>query len=300
MPINFRCARCQHSLTRKDSEAGTKVQCPACNQKLLVPTPPRLADKTMLGVLQPAPDPRTMLGQLSSSPPASTTPSPAQAHSPALPVAQPSITPALPVAQPSITPALPVAQLHTPASQPASTDQEPWSFDASTTSRRSRYKPSGRTKGRPLISFRGLAVAAGVLILGFVLLCLVMVGVNAYNSSSRAAREQAALSSLRTTPELKGRLEAAFAVQSSYTRDQLLEGIARDAASQGEAEVVKLTLSKLDSSYTRDRLAEEAALRLAEKGYNQGATEVARVISSSFTRDQVLEKIAKGKGRLSN
>ena len=41
--------------------------CPSCNQKLLVPTPPRLADKTMLGELQ-ATDNRTLLGEVLPAP----------------------------------------------------------------------------------------------------------------------------------------------------------------------------------------------------------------------------------------
>jgi len=65
--ISFSCSACRAKLQRQDGEAGTTVLCPSCNQKLLVPTPPRLADKTMLGELQ-ATDNRTLLGELQPAP----------------------------------------------------------------------------------------------------------------------------------------------------------------------------------------------------------------------------------------
>lgn len=65
--IAFACAKCKTKLHRPDAEAGTKIFCTSCNQKLLVPTPPRLADKTMLGELQ-ATDNRTLLGELQPAP----------------------------------------------------------------------------------------------------------------------------------------------------------------------------------------------------------------------------------------
>lgn len=61
MAITFTCPRCQQSLTRADTDANTKIRCPSCDQKLLVPIPPALSNKTMLGVL---PSDKTMLGTL--------------------------------------------------------------------------------------------------------------------------------------------------------------------------------------------------------------------------------------------
>lgn len=157
--ISFSCPKCRTNLERQDAEAGTKALCPGCNQKLLVPTPPRL-EKTVLGVLQPAPEPRTMLGQLSSS-----TVSP---------------PPATPVR--AAPPALPVAELCTPPVQPANTEQQPWGFDASTPSPRSRSKPARRT--------HPLATAAAVVFIGLVGLVVVGGGLASFiNSQSWEDRE---------------------------------------------------------------------------------------------------------------
>lgn len=57
--IAFACPRCKQSLTIADSAANTKVRCPSCNQKTLVPTPAHLTDKTMLGI---DPTDKTMIG----------------------------------------------------------------------------------------------------------------------------------------------------------------------------------------------------------------------------------------------
>ncbi|MBL8792740.1 MAG: paraquat-inducible protein A, partial [Planctomycetia bacterium] len=35
--IAFTCPKCQHQLTRHDNEAGSKIPCPACGQRLQVP-----------------------------------------------------------------------------------------------------------------------------------------------------------------------------------------------------------------------------------------------------------------------
>jgi len=36
--IAFSCSRCQHALTRHDNETGSKIACPACGQRLTVPS----------------------------------------------------------------------------------------------------------------------------------------------------------------------------------------------------------------------------------------------------------------------
>jgi len=40
--IALRCPKCRASLQRADVEAGDKMRCPLCNQKLLLPTLPAL------------------------------------------------------------------------------------------------------------------------------------------------------------------------------------------------------------------------------------------------------------------
>jgi hypothetical protein len=63
MPITFACPQCRQSLTRPDTDAGTKTFCPSCHQKLRVPTPPRPTDRTMLGELKSTEN-RTLLGEM--------------------------------------------------------------------------------------------------------------------------------------------------------------------------------------------------------------------------------------------
>jgi DNA-directed RNA polymerase subunit RPC12/RpoP len=50
--IRYLCPRCQKPLTAQDGEAGAKVNCSSCGQKVQVPLPP--ASKTMLGTLDAA------------------------------------------------------------------------------------------------------------------------------------------------------------------------------------------------------------------------------------------------------
>ena len=61
--IAFHCPKCNMRTQCDDSQAGTKIRCPFCNQKLRVPTPPPTEDQTMLG--QMLPDDRTLLGKFS-------------------------------------------------------------------------------------------------------------------------------------------------------------------------------------------------------------------------------------------
>jgi DNA-directed RNA polymerase subunit RPC12/RpoP len=62
MPISFRCPTCRECLTVENDQAGTKVACITCGQKLLVPVPapppkPAANNKTVLGELEPMPVP---------------------------------------------------------------------------------------------------------------------------------------------------------------------------------------------------------------------------------------------------
>ncbi len=172
--ISFICPRCKTKLQRSDAEAGTRALCPSCNQTLIVPTPPGL-DKPVLG-------------QLSTSTPVPT-------PSPVRPAAS------LPAAAP-----LPVAELYTPPSQP-NTEQSSFSFNDSGPSRRSRYRPPQRDPGdRPLITFRGLAVAGSVVFLGLVFWGFVNAGLNAYRASSRSASELSSQPSIGVYgPSTKGK-----------------------------------------------------------------------------------------------
>jgi hypothetical protein len=67
--ISFTCPACKFALTRADNEAGQKVSCPSCNQRLKIPQPPAPPkDKTMLGQIQSPTAAQTILGQLTPQP----------------------------------------------------------------------------------------------------------------------------------------------------------------------------------------------------------------------------------------
>jgi|GEM_PF-6643700 len=98
--IRFACPRCKSVLKAQDKLAGSKVACPKCQQRLLIPTPP--PNKTVLAPLvghqpnpnlsqsfSPRPEPPFAEGRLDPSPanPAALSPdSSAPVHSPDRPV----------------------------------------------------------------------------------------------------------------------------------------------------------------------------------------------------------------------
>jgi DNA-directed RNA polymerase subunit RPC12/RpoP len=72
--ISFLCPTCRTGINRDETEAGTKIACPSCGQRLLIPQPPALpspapqpVQKTVLGLLQPAASNPTVLGVLRPS-----------------------------------------------------------------------------------------------------------------------------------------------------------------------------------------------------------------------------------------
>jgi DNA-directed RNA polymerase subunit RPC12/RpoP len=52
--IRYRCPKCKKALTANDAEAGAKLDCPQCGQRLQVPTQP--LNKTILGEIQKDPE----------------------------------------------------------------------------------------------------------------------------------------------------------------------------------------------------------------------------------------------------
>src|SRR5579875_3207583 len=54
--IHFACPACSKTLKAPDHGAGSKVKCPNCGQRLLVPPPVRAQNKTILGQSIPNPD----------------------------------------------------------------------------------------------------------------------------------------------------------------------------------------------------------------------------------------------------
>jgi hypothetical protein len=97
------------------------------------------------------------------------------------------------------------------------------------------------------------------------------------------------------TPEaLNGRLEAGLALTDSGKRDSALVRVAEDAASVGQADVVKKALSRVTDTGNRDDAAQNCALKLAKAGKGSEAAEVAKTITDSGKRDSTLGKLAKG------
>ena len=77
--IRYLCPKCRQLLTAKDAEAGAKLSCTQCGQRLQVPTPP--PNKTMLGQLD-EPANKTILGKLEGERPETVPSSPRQITEP--------------------------------------------------------------------------------------------------------------------------------------------------------------------------------------------------------------------------
>jgi hypothetical protein len=52
--IAFNCPKCKSLVRRQDSDAGIKIPCPTCGQRLQIPLPPEPESKTVMGELLPA------------------------------------------------------------------------------------------------------------------------------------------------------------------------------------------------------------------------------------------------------
>jgi hypothetical protein len=52
--IRFSCPACQKVLKAPDQGAGRKTHCPRCGQRLLIPPPVRVENKTILGRPEPS------------------------------------------------------------------------------------------------------------------------------------------------------------------------------------------------------------------------------------------------------
>jgi len=94
--------------------------------------------------------------------------------------------------------------------------------------------------------------------------------------------------------DLSSRYEATKAINSVAKKDEALSAVARDAAKEGDAEIVKKCIQSINSISARDDAAFTAAIALAQFGKGQEAKEVAQMINSIARRDEALAKIAKG------
>ena len=93
---------------------------------------------------------------------------------------------------------------------------------------------------------------------------------------------------------LSSRYEAAIAINSIAKRNEALSAVARDAAKEGDAGMVKKCIQSINNISVRDDAAFTAAIALAQFGKGQEAKEVAQTINDITRRDEALAKIAKG------
>ena len=96
-----------------------------------------------------------------------------------------------------------------------------------------------------------------------------------------------------TRRALSDRIEAAASIVSSEERSSAFARIVHDAASVGEADIVKQSLPRILSSDARDQAAFDAARTLGSLNLRKQGIEVARSILSSEMRDQALAELAR-------
>jgi DNA-directed RNA polymerase subunit RPC12/RpoP len=123
----------------------------------------------------------------------------------------------------------------------------PFSF----TSGASQSAPVGRVSRHRSqgISLGGLIGAAAVIIVALFVLVVGIVVVATILSRPASPPSAKDIAALNSSQAMKGRLQAAFAIDSTYTRDELLEGICKDAATQGDSDAVKVAVTHISSSY---------------------------------------------------
>ena len=87
------------------------------------------------------------------------------------------------------------------------------------------------------------------------------------------------------------KLQAALAMSGGPQKDQTLLKIAREAASEGENEVVLFALQSVQDAKIRDEAAADCALEIAENHDAELALPVARLIQDNGRRNDVLQRL---------
>jgi predicted Ser/Thr protein kinase len=87
------------------------------------------------------------------------------------------------------------------------------------------------------------------------------------------------------------KLQAALAMSAGPQKDQTLLNIAREAASEGENEVVQFALQSVQDAKIRDEAAADCALEIAENHDAELALPVARLIQDTARRNDVLQRL---------
>jgi hypothetical protein len=94
--------------------------------------------------------------------------------------------------------------------------------------------------------------------------------------------------------QLKGRLDAALAINDMNQRDAALKSVAQDAAEAAEGEIVKRAVYEIHDLPMMDKVAYACALRLVERGQAQAAADTAKLMRDASKQNEVLSRIAKG------
>lgn len=95
------------------------------------------------------------------------------------------------------------------------------------------------------------------------------------------------------TADLHARLKAAEKIGSFMERDEVLAGIATDAAKAGDAESTRAAVRKMTSFMTRDEAIAKAARLLVVAGRRAEALELAGEVTSFMSRDALIKELAR-------
>jgi hypothetical protein len=107
-------------------------------------------------------------------------------------------------------------------------------------------------------------------------------------------------SATSTTPALAKastfavRFDAASALKSDASREEVFTKLALDAAFAGEPDVARKSLAAIKSDAAREECAFKCAIYLTKAGMGEDALAVAKSIASDAQREKVLTKIANG------
>ena len=93
--------------------------------------------------------------------------------------------------------------------------------------------------------------------------------------------------------DLRTRFDAAQAINNFVSRDAALAGVAKDAAREGDVDLVRQALEAINTFTRRDEAAGESARLLNSHGLRTEAIEIAKTMNNWTTRDQVLAELAK-------
>ena len=120
-------------------------------------------------------------------------------------------------------------------------------------------------------------------------LCLCAVVLSAAGCGSRGAPRQ---NVIINEPSWAARFGTAKGIQEPGERDEALNSLALDAASDGHPDDVKKAIAEIRTVGKKDQAAHGASITLAKKGHAEAAKEVANGIADEGLREETLKMIA--------